>query len=467
MSEGAGMLKGHRSALVVLVALVVGWLPAGAASAAGTPSTAKVSAKQQAAAKQRAAARKKALAKKRAAARKKALAKKQAAAEAKRKAASPLRDALFVGNNWDGTIDVVDPDGLRRITRINAIPDIEQRKAEIAANPVRLGYFLLIGQLIGEGHDQFVDDVFSSHDGRFIYISRPSLADVVAIELATRKIVWRVPVEGNRADHMAISPDGTRLLVSASTARKVHVIDTAAGKIVANIDSGDQPHESNYSADGKLIFHASIGTVYTPADDYALDAAKGDRFFEVIDATTYKVIKRLDIGKILRTFGFPGMSSAVRPMAISPDERYAYFQLSFLHGFVEFDLKENRPLRIATLPLSESAAGKSREEYLLDSAHHGLAMNRAGTKLCVAGTMSDYAAIVDRQTFAYTIGSHGLKPYWATTSADGNSCVVSYSGDDRVALISYETGKETASIPVGDHPQRVRVGVVRKDMPAG
>lgn len=81
--------------------------------------------------------------------------------------------------------------------------------------------------------------------------------------------------------------------------------------------------------------------------------------------------------------------------------------------------------------------------------------------------MSDYAAIVDRRTFNYTIGSHGSKPYWATNSRDGKSCVVSYSGDDRVALISYATGKEIASVPVGDDPQRVRVGVVRKDLPAG
>jgi hypothetical protein len=33
---------------------------------------------------------------------------------------------------------------------------------------------------------------------------------------------------------MAISPDGRRLVVSASTARKAHVIDVANGKIVAS-----------------------------------------------------------------------------------------------------------------------------------------------------------------------------------------------------------------------------------------
>ena len=135
---------------------------------------------------------------------------------------------------------------------------------EIQSDPERYGYFLAIRQAVGEGHDQFVDDMFSSHNGRVLYVSRPSLADVVAINLRTRKIIWRTKVDGNRADHMAISPDGRHLLVSASTAKVIDVIDTKTGAIVARIPSGDQPHENNFSKDGKLVFHASIGTVFTP-----------------------------------------------------------------------------------------------------------------------------------------------------------------------------------------------------------
>jgi DNA-binding beta-propeller fold protein YncE len=390
------------------------------------------------------------------------------AADAKKRKPRPkpkppaTRDILTVGNNWDGTADLVDPITFKRLARINIVPDKEQRLAEIAADPEAQGYFLAIRQLVGEGHDQFVDDAFTSHDGRFLYVSRPSFADVVAFDLRTKQIVWRVKVDGYRADHMAISPDGKRLLVSASTARKVQVIDTAAGKIVGEFESGDQPHENNFSRDGKLIYHASIGTVYTPLDDPAFDAMKGDRWFEVVDARTLKVLKRIDMGDKLDQAGFPDMSAAVRPMALSPDERYVYFQLSFLHGFVEYDLREDRPTRIASLPLSDQAKSLRREDYLLDSAHHGLAMDPAGRKLCAAGTMSDYAAIVSRSTFAYRLAAFGHKPYWATNSGDGRYCFVSFSGDDAVSVISYATEREVARFSVGDHPQRMRMGKIRR-----
>ena len=383
------------------------------------------------------------------------------AAGASRKKAPKTRNVLYVGNNWDGTADVVQPRKFKRIARINIIPDIAERMAEIQSNPERLGYFLAIREQVGEGHDQFVDDMFSSHNGRVLYVSRPSLADVVAINLRTRKIIWRTKVDGNRADHMAISPDGRHVLVSASTAKVIDVIDTKTGAIVARIPSGDQPHENNFSKDGKLVYHASIGTVFTPLDDPAFDKSKGERVFEIIDATNWTVLRKIDMGQKLDEFGEPDMSGAVRPMALAPDERYVYFQVSFFHGFVEYDLQQDRVLRLAHLPLSDEAKQKRREDYLLDSAHHGLAMNPSGKKLCAAGTMSDYAAIVDRSSFAYKIAARGTKPYWATNSGRGSYCFVSFSGDDAVSVISYRKAKEIARIQVGDHPQRMRMGKVR------
>ncbi len=370
---------------------------------------------------------------------------------------------LFVANNWDGTADIVDPQTFAKLGRLNVIPDLEERLAEKALDPRKLAYFVAVRALIGEGNDQYADDMFSSHDGRYVYISRPSMADVVAIEIASGKIVWRFPMEGYRADHMGISPDGTRLLVSDSTARKVHVLDTPTGAKVGEFASGDSPHESNYTRDGSKIFHASIGMVYTPADQPVADSSKGDRWFQVVDAKSYNVDKRLDIGQILAANGHEDYSSAVRPMAIAPGERIVYMQLSFLHGFVEFDLATDKPLRIANLPVSEEAQSTPRENYLLDSAHHGLAINHEGTKLCVAGTMSDYAAIVHRDDFSHKIVAGGGKPYWATNSADGRYCFVSFSGNDEVSVLDYASEREVARIPVGDHPQRMRMGLVRED----
>jgi hypothetical protein len=373
---------------------------------------------------------------------------------------------LFVGNNWDGTADVIRQGGtpttptFTRVARLNIIPDIQERMIEIATDPVRLAYFLAIRVAVGEGHDQFVDDMFASHDGRLLVVSRPSLADVIGLDLNTGAIVWRFRVAGQRSDHMAMSPDGTRVAVSASTGNVVHILDTFTGQEVGRFPSGDSPHENNYSADGQRIYHASIGAVYTPADQPQFDSTKGDRRFQIVDANTNQIIKKIDMGQKLAEAGYPNMSSAVRPMALSPDERFVYFQVSFFHGFVEYDFAQDRVTRVANLP--NEVPNMPRELYLLDSAHHGIAMNPEGTRLCVAGTMSDYAAVVDRTTFGYKLLHGGHKPYWVTNSADGRYCFVSWSGDDKISAISYKRKTIVADVPVGDHPQRMRVGNVTR-----
>ncbi|MCW2766886.1 MAG: serine/threonine protein kinase [Nocardioides sp.] len=383
-----------------------------------------------------------------------------------RKQGTGVRRVVFVGNNWAGTADLLAPNSFERLGRINVIPDEAARMQEIAANPYRLAYFLAIRELIGEGHDQFVDDVYSSNDGRLMIVSRPSFADVVAISLATKKIVWRFPVAGVRSDHMAISPDGKRVVVSASTGDVVHVLRVSDGKQLGKFASGGSPHESTFIDGGRRILHASIGMVYSPLDDPILDPAKQERVLQIVDARTYKVIRRYNLRKALDARGMTKVSTAVRPITLSPDDKTFYFQLSFFHGFVALDRKSGQITRVKRLP--NLIPNTPREQYVLDSAHHGIAMNPSGTKICVAGTMSDYATVVDAKTFKRgRLIKGGLKPYWVTPSWDGRYCYISWSGSDKISKISYVTGRITQTVKVGDHPQRVRNGFIRKSLVPG
>ncbi|MGW7257283.1 YncE family protein [Streptomyces sp. NPDC054834] len=377
--------------------------------------------------------------------------------------ASALREVLFVGNNWDGTADVIKSSGdFAKVGRINVIPDKDARMAEINADPIKWIYFQAIRNSVGEGHDQFADDMYSTPDGKSVVVSRPSFADVVSIDLATGKINWRFPVSGYRADHMAVSPDGTRVAVSASTANTVHVLDIDTGKQLGSFATGDKPHENIFSRDGKYIWNMAIGDVNTSLDDPGWDWTKGDRHITVVDATTYKQVKIIDMRDRLDAFGLKDFSDAVRPAVFSPDESKMYFQVSFFNGFLEYDVASDKITRMKTLP-KNPATSEDRTTWVNDSRHHGISMNPSGTKLCVAGTMDDYATVVDRSTLQEGPLVTASKPYWATVSGDGKDCIISESGADQVTAIDFATGQKVTSVAVGDHPQRVRLGHVQAD----
>ncbi|MFF5707028.1 YncE family protein [Streptomyces sp. NPDC012794] len=377
--------------------------------------------------------------------------------------AAGLREVLFVGNNWEGTADVLASTGdLARVGRINVVPDKEERLREIYLNPVRLGFFLGIRATAGEGHDQFVDDMYTTPDGSAVVVSRPSFADVVSIDVRSGRINWRFPVAGYRSDHMAVSPDGTRVAVSASTANTVHVLDIATGREAGSFTTGDKPHENVFTEGGRYLWNSAIGDVTSALDAPWLDWTKGDRKITVVDTRTFRTVRVIDMRERLDAFGRKDLSDAVRPVSLSPDESKLYFQVSFFNGFLEYDVASDRITRVKTLP-ENPATTTDRTKWVNDSRHHGMSMSPDGSRLCVAGTMDDYATVVDRATLAEGPLVPAAKPYWATVDGDGTACVISESGADQVTAIDFATGAKRVSVPVGDHPQRIRIGHV----PAG
>lgn len=362
-------------------------------------------------------------------------------------ATAATRDVVVVGNAFGGTVSFLDGTTYENLGSLNIAPDKYQRRLQLWLNPVNLvGYQVVKNQ---KGGENWIDDMALSSDGRTLIVSRGILQDVVAFDIRTRKVKWRTDVGGFNADHMAISPDGSQVLVSASSVGYTHVYDTATGRKLHSIGAGDFPHGVDYSADGKRIYIGSIGTTYLP---FALNDQKGARQLTVVDAATFQTIA---------VHKFRG---GVRPTVITADETKAYIQLSYRRGFVEFDLQTGQTTRSATVPGTLAGNRLYPDKLPANSMHHGLAMNADETKLCNAGTIDNQIAIVDRATLEVdSIESGFAKPYWAQNNRAGTHCLVSNSTGNYVSVIDYATGQEIKRVPVGRYPQRERLGYVDTD----
>src|SRR6266568_3322559 len=185
-------------------------------------------------------------------------------------AASSLQKVVLIGNSVSGTVSFLDGHTFSNLGSFNVIPDLQQRLAEIEANPIAWIGYEQVKQV--EGGDRFVDDIAVSPDGHTLYVSRGNLADLVAFDLITHQMLWRFEVAGFHADHMALSPDGSQLVISATTAQEAEVVDTRTGTLVDTFPTGTYPHQNDYSADGKYIYNASIGIISFPQ---ALEFLKG------------------------------------------------------------------------------------------------------------------------------------------------------------------------------------------------
>jgi YVTN family beta-propeller protein len=356
--------------------------------------------------------------------------------------AAGLRDVLLVGNSQSGSVSFIDGHTYQNLGSFNVIGDLQQRLNEM--DLIQRAGYETVKQI--EGGDRFVDDVQLSPDGRILYVSRGNLDDAAAFDLVNKRQLWHTRLDGFHADHAALSPDGRRYVISATTAQVAEVLDTATGAVVGKFDTGTYPHQNDYTADGKYIYNSSIGVTSLPK---AVELLKGSFQLTKVDAATLKVVK---------TWRFP---HGIRPNVIAPDGNTFYAQQSYLNGFIKYDLAQSKTVATVTMPYSAHGKALSPDDYPQNSAHHGLALSGDGTKLCDVGTIDDYTAIVntaDLSTKGFVNYPTDSLPYWGTNSADGTRCFVSLSKANAVSVVDYATATEVARVPVGVFPQRERIG---------
>jgi DNA-binding beta-propeller fold protein YncE len=336
-------------------------------------------------------------------------------------------EIAFIGNSGDGTVVLFDVATRAIVGRIDV-------------NPTKV-------KATGPGAANVLQDTDISPDGRTLYASRGYIGDVAAFDIASGKLLWTRPLNTSRADHMAITPDGRNLFVSAMLDNRVYRVATATGAITGHVVTGVYSHDNKVTADGRLLYNTSIGALSSmprsPNAPPLADTPGAPFQITIVDVQTLQVRDRVV------------MVNAVRPWAFTPDEKGMYVQLANEHSISLFDVATRRFTGRLELPVK---AGITRADYDFEAPHHGLAITDDGRTLCAASRASDYAALVsapDLKLIATIPVGDG--PGWAETADNGNICFITNTRSDDVSVISIPQRKELLRLPTGDGPKHVTI----------
>ena len=347
------------------------------------------------------------------------------------------RDVMFPGNAKDGTVSLSDAETYESIGTIDVYPDEDKEDALSDAidqvEPTLLNAFV---------RENYLEHANVSPDGRTLYAARGHVGDVVAVDIETGEKLWETELDGFRADHQTISPDGEYLYTSDLTVDEVDKIETETGTVVTEGFVRDLPHGNHVHrlpafGGEEMLINGSLGNMLYP------DAKTGDSMqhqLTFLDPESMLPVRTVDF------------ENGVRPFAITDNGRKFYVQVSYFHGFYEYDAVKDQLTRTKHLPKTEHVPEDERD-YPAQSAHHGIDISGDGRYICAAGTTSWYAAIVRRSDFQLveTIPV-GKYPYWVQTAPDGEHAFVPVREENEISVINYENAEEVARIPAGAAP---------------
>ena len=153
-----------------------------------------------------------------------------------------------------------------------------------------------------------------------LYLTSNLKDELVCIDLATEKIVWRRHYSDGYVDSQAVTPDGKTLYVPLRDGDSWWVIDAATGDPKTKIPV---THGKEYAKDNHPI--GGIGphnTWMNPDGTRVYLEVLTDSYVYIADTRTNKVI-----GKV------GPFSKGLRPIAVTDNEQYVFANVDWLLGF--------------------------------------------------------------------------------------------------------------------------------------
>jgi YVTN family beta-propeller protein len=243
----------------------------------------------------------------------------------------------------------------------------------------------------------------------FIYVANSTQNSVSVFDAVTLTVVATVPV-GTRPFPLAVSPDGTRVVVGNSGSNNASIIETAGHTVIATIPVGGNPY----------------GVAIDPTGLRAMMANYQSNNVSVIDLTTNTVRVTIPAG------------TNPSGVAYTPDGSHAYVTNGGANSISVIDT--------ATETVVATIANVGTSPW-------GIVMNADGTRAYVANYSSANVSVIDTTTNAVVLPriAVGNQPVSIGINGDGSWVYTSNSGSDSVSGIALATGNVT-TIPVGVRP---------------
>lgn len=211
------------------------------------------------------------------------------------------------------------------------------------------------------------------------------------------------------------------LLVLNKAENSLAIIDPTNLKVVGSVPTGEGPHEVIASADGKTAFVANYGTAQVLGNSLS-----------VIDLTTKKEIRRVDLGGLRRPHGLAEAGGKI------------YFTCEVNRAIARYD------------PASDKV------DWVMgtgQNATHMLAMSTDQKKIFTANITSNSITAFDFSIAPSTVTHIAVaaQPEGIDLTTDGREVWVAHRGSGQVSIIDVATKKVVETVKVGGDPYRVKI----------